>query len=60
MAVAHSLLTVIYHVLTRGVFYEEVGAAVFERREPGQVADYHRRRLEELGYAVKLEPRPAA
>jgi transposase len=60
VAVAHSLLTVIYHVLTRGVFYEEAGAAVFERREPGQVADYHRRRLEELGYEVRLEPKSAA
>ncbi len=60
VAVAHSLLTVIYHVLTRGVFYEEAGAAYFERREPGQVADYHRRRLEELGYEVRLAPKSAA
>ncbi len=60
VAVAHSLLTVIYHVLTRGVFYEDLGATYFDRREPGQVADYHRRRLEALGYEVKLEPRSAA
>ena len=57
---AHRLLTVIYHVLTRGVVYEEAGAAYAERREPGQVADYHRRRLEELGYEVRLAPKSAA
>ena len=60
VAVAHSLLTVIYHVLTRGVFYEEAGASFFDRLEPGKVADYHRRRLEELGYEVRLEPKSAA
>ncbi len=60
VAVAHSLLTVIYHVLPRGVFYEDLGAAYFDRREPGQVADYHRRRLEELGYEVRLAPKSAA
>ncbi len=60
VAVAHRLLTVIYHVLTRGVVYEEPGAAYCDRREPGQVADYHRRRLEELGYEVKLAPKSAA
>ncbi len=60
VAVAHRLLTVIYHVLTRGVFYEEAGAAVCDRREPGKVADYHRRRLEELGYEVRLAPKSAA
>src|SRR3712207_4317990 len=60
VAVAHSLLTVIYHVLTRGVVYEDLGAAYFDRREPGKVADYHRRRLEELGYEVRLAPKSAA
>ncbi len=57
---AHSLLTVIYHMLTRGVVYEEPGAAYFDRLEPGKVADYHRRRLEELGYEVRLAPKSAA
>jgi transposase len=60
VAVAPSLLTVIYHVLKNGVVYEELGAAYFDRREPEQRASYHLRRLAELGYEVNLEPRPAA
>jgi transposase len=60
VAVAHSLLTTIYHVLTRGVYYEEPGATFFDRLEPGKLADYHRRRLEALGYEVNLAPKPAA
>ena len=58
VAVAHSLLTTIYHVLTRGVPYAEPGAGFFDRLEPGKLAHYHRRRLEELGYEVRLELRP--
>jgi transposase len=60
VAVAHSLLTVIYHVLANGVLDEELGADYFERRAPDRVARYHLRRLAELGYDVSVEPRPAA
>jgi transposase len=60
IAVAHSLLTVIYHVLSRGVFYEDLGADYFDRRRPEQHARYHLRRLAELGYSVTLEPIEAA
>jgi transposase len=60
VAVAHSLLTVVYHVLKDGAPYEELGAAYFDRLEPGKLARYHLRRLAELGYGVYLEPPPAA
>jgi transposase len=60
IAVAHSLLTVIYYVLTRGVPYEELGADYFDRRSPEQQARYHARRLAELGFDVTLEPTAAA
>ena len=60
VAVAHSILTVVYHVLTDGVPYEELGATYFDRLEPGKLARYHLRRLAELGYGVYLEPPPAA
>jgi transposase len=59
IAVAHSLLTMIYHVLHRGVFYEELGADYFDRRSPAQHARYHVRRLAELGFAVTLAPAAA-
>jgi transposase len=60
LAVAHSLLTVIYHLLTRGVVYEDLGADYFDRRSPEQHACYHLRRLAELGYQVSLDPIEAA
>jgi transposase len=60
VAVAHSILTVVYHVLTDRVPYEELGATYFDRLEPGKLVRYHLRRLAELGYGVYLEPPPAA
>jgi transposase len=60
VAVAHSLLTVVYHVLKHGVLYEELGAGYFDRLEPDKLARYHVRRLAELGYDVQLERHPAA
>ena len=56
IAVAHSLLTVIYHVLRNGVVYEDLGADYFERRSPERHTHYHVRRLTELGFTVTLEP----
>jgi transposase len=60
VAVAHSLLTIVYHVLERGVFYEELGADYFDRQDPDRLARYHARRLAELGYEVSMQPKPAA
>jgi transposase len=60
IAVAHSLLTVIYHVLSRGAFYEELGADYFDRRRPEQRARYHVRCLAALGFTATLEPIEAA
>jgi transposase len=60
IAVAHSLLTVIYHVLSRGVPYHDLGADHFDRLRPEQQARYHARRLAELGYQVTVTPVSAA
>jgi transposase len=60
IAVAHSILTVIYYVLTRGVPFEDPGADYFDRLRPEQHARYHARRLAELGFNVTLEPIAAA
>jgi len=60
IAVAHSLLTVIYYVLTRGVPYDDLGADYFDRLRPEQQARYHARRLAELGFDVTLNPIAAA
>ena len=60
VAVAHSLLTIIYHVLQKAVPYVDLGADYFDRQHPDKLAQYHLRRLAELGYVVALEPSPAA
>jgi transposase len=56
IAVAHSLLTVIYHVLHDGTIYADLGADYFDRLAPERHARYHLRRLEELGFSVTLAP----
>jgi hypothetical protein len=56
VAVAHSLLTVIYHVLKDGTVYADLGADYFDRLAPGRRVRYHLKRLAELGYAVALAP----
>ncbi len=59
IAVAHSLLTVIYHVLKDGVVYRDLGADHFDRHSPERHARYHLRRLAELGFSVTLAPAAA-
>ncbi|GHO89431.1 transposase [Dictyobacter formicarum] len=54
MAVAHSILTIIYHVLKEKKPYEELGEDYFDRLDTEQVQRYHVRRLEQLGYTVSL------
>lgn len=60
LAVAHSILTIVYHLLRDGTLYEDLGAAYFDQREPEKRARYHLRRLAELGYDVSVQPKPAA
>ncbi len=55
IAVAHSLLTVVYHVLTRDEPYRDLGGDSFDRRKPEQQARYYARRLAELGFEVSLD-----
>ena len=52
VAVAHSLLQVIYYVLTTGRSYQDLGADYFDRRDSDKIARHHIRRLESLGYTV--------
>jgi transposase len=56
IAVAHSLLVIIYHVLREKKPYVELGADYFDRLDLEQVQRYHIRRLEQLGYKVELSP----
>lgn len=56
LAVAHTILVIVYHLLTRQQSYQELGSAYFDERERHAVERRLIRRLEGLGYRVALEP----
>jgi hypothetical protein len=56
MAVAHSLLTVIYHVLKNHEEYQELGANYFDRLTPERLQRTLIKRLEGLGFEVTIRP----
>jgi transposase len=55
VAVAHSLLTVAYHLLRDGVAFEDLGGDYFDRVRPERQARSLVNRLQKLGYKVTLE-----
>ena len=59
VAVGHSVLVAIYHMLTRGEPYHELGAQYFDEHEREHVQRRLVRRLEGLGFAVTLGALPA-
>jgi hypothetical protein len=56
MAVAHSILVIIYHLLRDGVAYEEKGEAFFEEQDREFIQRRLVRQLEQLGHQVTLQP----
>ena len=61
VAVAHSLLVAIYHMIKDGTLHHDLGSDHFERLDRGQIARRAVRRLERLGYQVTIqEAAPAA
>jgi DnaJ-domain-containing protein 1 len=57
VAVAHSLLVVIWELLSTGERYQDLGADFFQRRrDPGRETDRLVRQLRKLGYDVQLDP----
>jgi transposase len=56
IALGHTILIIVYHVLTRKQPYQDLGAAYFDTREKQRVEQRLVRRLEGLGYRVALEP----
>jgi transposase len=55
VAVAHSLLVIIYHVLLSDQTYTELGGDYFDRHHAEQQRDYFLRRLQMLGLKVTVE-----
>jgi transposase len=61
ITVAHAVLVIIWHVLTTGKPYDDLGAGYFDRRaDPEREKNRLIARLEELGHRVTLEPGTAA
>ncbi len=59
MAVARSILTVIYHMLDTGSVFKDLGADFFDRIKPQQALKTILKRLNLLGFDVQLTPRVA-
>ena len=59
VAVGHTLLVIIYHLLSRPDLYHELGDDYFDQHERQAVQRRLVRRLQNLGYSVHLEPRAA-
>ena len=60
VAVAHSILTIIYHVLSDRKPYADLGVDYFDRRDQQALERRLVSRLEALGYDVALQPKETA
>jgi transposase len=56
IAVAHCILTAVFHVLSTGKPYTELGVDYFDKLDATRIERTHVRRLEQLGYTVTLTP----
>ena len=55
VAVSHSLIVIIYHMLRDDLDYQDLGPDFFERLDTTRQRDWAVRRLQALGYQVTLE-----
>jgi hypothetical protein len=60
VAIAHALLTVVYHMLKTHSHYYELGSNYFDQLHPEATVRYHTGRLQQMGYEVILQPKAAA
>jgi len=60
VAVAHSILVIVYHLLSRQEPYQDLGGNYFDERKRESVTNRLVRRLEKLGYHVALASKPAS
>jgi transposase len=56
VAVAHTLLEIIYHLLKRGTTYQELGGDYFDQQNKEGLTRHLVKRLESLGNRVTLQP----
>jgi transposase len=55
VAVGHSILVIVYHLLRDGVVYQDLGPTWFDRRDRSATVRRTVKRLEALGYRVTVE-----
>jgi transposase len=60
VAVAHSMLVIMYHMIQKGTDYRERGSTYFDQLNPQRTQKWLVKRLEQLGFQVQLEPIGAA
>lgn len=60
MAVGHSILVILYHMLKEPVEYQDLGKNYLDRLHPERLKRYLVKRLEALGYQVTLSENEAA
>ena len=60
IAVGHSILTIVWHLLEHDCEYVDLGSRYLEERDRQQIQRCLVRRLQDFGYTVKLEPTAAA
>jgi transposase len=60
IAVGHTLLVIVYHMLKADVSYTDLGPDFFDKLKPEQYRRYLVKRLESLGFDVELTPRDTA
>lgn len=56
IALAHRLLVIVFHVLTAGQPYRDLGPTYHDERDRTQILHRTVRRLEKLGHRVTVEP----
>jgi transposase len=59
VAVAHTILVIVFHMLKNQQPYSDLGADYFDRRNTDQLKRSLVRRLERLGVQVSIVPTPA-
>jgi transposase len=60
VAVSHSVLVILYHVLREKKPYHDLGGDYFAKLDTRRQERHHIRQLEQLGYTVTLSPKEAA
>jgi len=54
VAVGHSILTIVYHVMKYKIPYKELGEDFFDKLNTDRLRKHYTKRLESLGYRVEL------